>query len=90
MTVRQKNLKTGLLTVNAVNQSLAGVIIKIPQRETDGTQRPLLSHQFFALHQAIERDKTACNLRIVNAVIELWHDTEQMAKHATVVLHRLR
>lgn len=65
-------------------------ILEKALREANRPQGPLLSRQLFPLHQAIQGDKTPGDVRIVNAVIKLRHDTEQMAKHARVVLHRLR
>ena len=88
--VGHENLEAGLLSVNPVHQPLTDAIVKIALREANGAQRPLLSRQLFTLHQAIKRDKTACDLRIVNAVIKLRYDTEQMTQDATIVIHRLR
>ena len=90
LTVGEEDLKAGLLPVNAIYQSLAGNVIKKTLREAYRPQGPLLSRQLFPLHQAVKGDKPARDLRIVNAVIELRHDTEQMAKHAGVMFHGLR
>ncbi len=84
----EKNVEAGLLPVDAVHQGLAHLIAEIALGEAYRPQRPLLPDQLFALHQAVKRDKPTSDLRIVNAVVKLRHDTEQVAQRAAVALHR--
>ncbi|MNE22039.1 hypothetical protein D3C80_1152280 [compost metagenome] len=50
---REENIKTGLLTVDAIDQRLAHIIAKVAFGKTNRAQRALLPRQLFALHQAI-------------------------------------